>query len=94
MLAMARRTFLTGDLLNLKIEEMDARNIRFRNDFDIAFSNATLHGLPHTERLPPNLRDPFLAEIADAYLRGHPSDHEGMIHVKMARLEVEATSLF
>jgi trans-aconitate 2-methyltransferase len=195
MLAMARRTFLTGDLTNLKFVEIDARKIVFRSRFDIAFSNATLHWipdhgailrgvkqclkkggrllfqmggrgnanelfkvseelfaqvrwksffdhfhfpfffytpdeyrswlaeaglkaervelvpkdltqrdresligwirptwLPYTERLPPDLRDPFLAEIVDTYLRDHPSPGEGPIHVKMVRLEVEATN--
>jgi trans-aconitate 2-methyltransferase len=197
MLAMARRTFFAGDLPNLTFMETDARNIRFQDGFDIAFSNATLHWiqdhrailtgvkkclkkggrllfqmggrgnarelfeiseelfaqdrwksffahfnfpyffyspeeyrpwlaesgltadrvelipkdmtqrdregligwmrstwLPYTERLPLDLRGPFIAEIANAYLRDHPAHCDGMIHVKMARLEVEAANRF
>jgi trans-aconitate 2-methyltransferase len=45
--------------------------------------------LPYTERLPEELRPEFVSEIADRYLEGHPIV-EGLVHVKMARLEVEA----
>jgi trans-aconitate 2-methyltransferase len=45
--------------------------------------------LPYTERLPEDLRPEFISEIADRYMKGHPLV-EGLIHVKMVRLEVEA----
>lgn len=46
--------------------------------------------LPYTERLPTELRAPFIAEIVDTYLAAHPLDAEGNAHVAMVRLEVEA----
>ncbi len=45
---------------------------------------------PYTDRLPAQLRDAFLSELADTYLMAHPVDANGNIHVKMVRLEVEA----
>ena len=45
--------------------------------------------LPYTERLPEELRPEFVSEIADRYIERYPLV-EGLAHVKMARLEVEA----
>ena len=42
---------------------------------------------PYTERLPADLRDAFLDDVAAAI----PPDREGVIRVRMVRLEVEAT---
>jgi len=47
--------------------------------------------LPYTERLPEALREDFLGEVANAYVERRPPDENGDIHVKMVRLEVEAT---
>ena len=46
---------------------------------------------PYTERLPADLRDAFLDDVAAAYVAVHPPDAEGVIRVRMVRLEVEAT---
>jgi trans-aconitate 2-methyltransferase len=46
--------------------------------------------LPYTQRVPEEMRDEFVAEIADRYARAHPPDSNGLLHVQMARLEVEA----
>ena len=46
--------------------------------------------LPYTERLPVEKRDLFVKEIVDRYLRNHPADAEGTVHLGMMRLEVEA----
>ncbi len=46
--------------------------------------------LPYTERLPAQLRDDFVREIARRYLEKYPLDREGRAHVQMMRLEVEA----
>jgi trans-aconitate methyltransferase len=48
--------------------------------------------LPYTERLPSELRDRFISEIVDSYIKTYPMDSEGYVHVKMVRLEVEATN--
>ena len=46
--------------------------------------------LPYTGRLPAELRDDFIAEIVDRYVKTHPLDDAGFVHVAMVRLEVEA----
>ena len=45
--------------------------------------------LPYIERIPDELRAKFIGKIADRYIESHPLQ-EGMVHVKMVRLEVEA----
>ena len=45
--------------------------------------------LPYTERLPEELRQEFVSEIADRHIERYPLA-EGLVNVKMARLEVEA----
>jgi len=47
--------------------------------------------LPYTERLPDALREDFVGEIANVYVERQPPDENEGIHVKMVRLEVEAT---
>jgi trans-aconitate methyltransferase len=49
--------------------------------------------LPFTERVPANLRDPFINELADRYIAAFPLDDSGMVHVKMVRLEVQAIKI-
>jgi trans-aconitate methyltransferase len=48
---------------------------------------------PFTDRLPLELRDPFLSELIETYIMAHPVDAIGSTHVKMVRLEVEAYAL-
>jgi trans-aconitate 2-methyltransferase len=48
---------------------------------------------PYTERLPAELRETFLKDVVDAYLEVHPVDPQGIVHVDMVRLEVEAFAL-
>ena len=45
---------------------------------------------PYTDRLPVELRDAFLDDVAAAYVAACPPDAEGVTHVNMVRLEVEA----
>jgi trans-aconitate methyltransferase len=45
---------------------------------------------PYTDRLPTELRNAFLDDVAAAYTIAVPPDAEGVIHVRMVRLEVEA----
>ncbi len=47
--------------------------------------------LPFTERVPSSLRDSFIKEIAERYIAAYPLDENGAAHVKMVRLEVQAT---
>ncbi|MFZ3149395.1 MAG: methyltransferase domain-containing protein [Methanothrix sp.] len=46
--------------------------------------------LPYIERVPEDLRMDFICEVVDRYIRVHPLDDEGNVHVGMVRLEVEA----
>ena len=46
--------------------------------------------LPFTNRLPEQLRGKFVDEIIERYLKSHPANAEGVVHVSMMRIEVEA----
>jgi trans-aconitate 2-methyltransferase len=45
---------------------------------------------PYTDRLPAELRDAFLGDVAAAYTAAHAPDSAGVVHLRMVRLEVEA----
>jgi trans-aconitate 2-methyltransferase len=45
---------------------------------------------PYTDPLPAELREAFLTELVEAYTTENPPDRQGLVHVKMVRLEVEA----
>lgn len=46
--------------------------------------------LPYLERVPEDRRREFISEVVGRYLRFHPPDGEGRVHVGMVRLEVAA----
>jgi trans-aconitate methyltransferase len=46
--------------------------------------------LPYVQRVPENLREEFIAAVADRYLAKHPPDVDGRVHVRMVRLEINA----
>ncbi len=46
--------------------------------------------MPITGKVPEPRREDFIRDFVAAYLESFPPDHEGKIHVRMARLEVEA----
>lgn len=47
--------------------------------------------LPYTQRVPEEFQEEFIEELIERYLEKYPKDEKGHIHVKMVRLEVEAT---
>jgi trans-aconitate methyltransferase len=47
--------------------------------------------MPYTLRLPDELRESFVAELVSRYLHDTPPDSFGRTHVRMVRLEIEAT---
>jgi trans-aconitate methyltransferase len=49
--------------------------------------------LPYTQRVPEALQDDFIQEIVDRYTEKFSPDSEGIIHVSMMRLEVEAVNI-
>lgn len=46
--------------------------------------------LPYLERVPEDRRREFISEVVGRYLRLHPPDGEGKVHVGMVRLEAVA----
>jgi len=77
------------------VDDVVARAEFFPKDMRHADHEAFLGWLrttwfPYTDRLPAERRDAFLAEVAAAYTTACPPDAEGVIHVRMVRLEVEA----
>lgn len=46
--------------------------------------------LPYTQRVPEQMREQFVRELVESYLESHPVTEEGLTHVQMIRLEVEA----
>ncbi|MGQ9476216.1 MAG: class I SAM-dependent methyltransferase [Actinomycetota bacterium] len=46
--------------------------------------------LPFTQRVPEDLKENFIFELVEGYLRDFPPDEEGLVHVRAIRLEVEA----
>jgi trans-aconitate 2-methyltransferase len=46
--------------------------------------------LPYISRIPQAEREVFIQALCDEYLRRHPPDEAGGVHVPMVRLEVEA----
>ena len=46
--------------------------------------------LPYTQRIPIDLQENFIEELANRYINKYPADNDGLISVDMVRLEVEA----
>jgi trans-aconitate methyltransferase len=45
---------------------------------------------PYVQKLPEDLRQAFIYEVADDYIKDFPLDEKGSCHIPMIRLEVEA----
>ncbi len=46
--------------------------------------------LPYIERVPDEMQGDFIREIVEDFVSAYPLDFEGLVHVKMVRLEVES----
>jgi len=46
--------------------------------------------LPYVQRVPESLREEFIAAVTRRYLAKHPPDAQGLVHVRMVRLEIDA----
>jgi trans-aconitate 2-methyltransferase len=46
--------------------------------------------IPYTQRVPESQREEFIRTIVEEFIRKHPADSEGRIHLEMKRLEVQA----
>jgi trans-aconitate 2-methyltransferase len=49
--------------------------------------------LPYTQRVPENAREEFIEAVVTRYVARHPLDAKGLVHVRMVRLEIDATKL-
>jgi trans-aconitate 2-methyltransferase len=49
--------------------------------------------LPYVQCVPEDLREEFIAGITNRYAAKHPPEADGKIHVRMVRLEIEATKI-
>ena len=65
---------------------------------DMTFADATGFAawirttwLPYTQRVPEAMREEFVKVFADRYTARHPADDAGRVHVRMVRLEIDAT---
>ena len=49
--------------------------------------------MPYTQRVPEDMREEFIAATAERYVAKHRPDSKGLVHVRMVRLEIDATRL-
>lgn len=49
--------------------------------------------LPYSQRVPPDQREAFIAEVVDRFAARHPLDAGGNLMVRMVRLEIDATRI-
>lgn len=47
--------------------------------------------MPYTQRVPEDTREEFISSIVDRYVARHRVDSKGLVHVRMIRLEIDAT---
>jgi trans-aconitate methyltransferase len=83
------RTFLREAGLVAERVELFPRDMKHEGSEGLAAWVRTTW-LPFTDRLPIELKSKFVQEMVDNYLKGHPADEAGVVHVSMMRLEVEA----
>ena len=83
-----RQLLLQAGLKPLRVE-LFPRDMKFPSAEGLAGWVRTTW-LPFTERIPIQQRDSFVKEIVNRYTANHPVDAEGIVHLAMVRLEVEA----
>jgi trans-aconitate methyltransferase len=49
--------------------------------------------IPYTQRVPEEMREEFIAATVERYVAKHRPDSKGLVHVRMVRLEIDATRL-
>lgn len=82
-------TWLADAGLRAKRVELIPKEMKHRDKDGLAGWIRTTW-LPYIERVPLELKEGFISEITERYLKAHPPDNEGNIRVKMVRLEIEA----
>ena len=74
-------------LLPIRAELIPKDMVHTREKFD---SWIRTTWLPYTNRVPAALREEFIEDLVNAYLSANPYCPDGLVHVAMIRLEVEA----
>jgi trans-aconitate 2-methyltransferase len=83
------RAFLTeAGLVPLRVELLP-RDMKHKGVEGLAGWVRTTK-IPFTDRLPEKLRADFVDLVVTRYLQKHPADLDGIVHVAMMRIEVEA----
>jgi trans-aconitate 2-methyltransferase len=49
--------------------------------------------LPYVQRVPEEAREEFISAVVNRYVAKHPLDAHGKVHVRMVRLEIDATKI-
>ena len=83
------REFLLAVKFQIQRVEILPRIMTFEDEENFASWIRTT-ALPFIHRLPESSREDFIHEIVSEYLQNQPPDEEGLIKIKMARLEVVA----
>ena len=86
------RTFLEQAGFLVERVELFPKEMKFKDTEGLAGWVRTTW-LPFTDKLPANLKPKFIKLIVNLYLKDHPADVQGMVHVGMIRIESEAHKL-
>ena len=86
------RAFLREAGLEAERIELFPKDMKFQGAEGLAGWVRTTW-LPFTDKLPAELKPKFVKEIVNRYLKEHPADAEGTVHVGMMRIEAEAHNL-
>lgn len=54
----------------------------------VEWNTSILH--PYTQQVPEIMREDFIAELVNFFVKKYPPDNIGCVHVRMMRLEIEA----
>lgn len=83
-----RAWLVESGLIPRRVELIQKEMVQPGPDAFASWIETTWH--PYLERVPESRRSDFVSEIVSRYLRLHPLDGEGRVHVGMVRLEVVA----
>jgi trans-aconitate methyltransferase len=83
------RAWLTTLQFKTGRAELILKNMLFENRQKLSHWIETTW-LPYTQPVPEHSREEFIGEMTDAYIHDHPAHEDGLIYVRMIRLEIEA----
>lgn len=83
------QSWLMGSGLNLIRAELIPKDMTYDDPNGLAGWIRTTW-LPYTDRVPAQRKTEFINQLVDKYIEANPLDSNGIVHVDMVRLEVEA----